>query len=116
VCAVEAMRQQVSGRIFLAASPVVVSILPGNEQLHGSAFTSDSSTLESKLTPNASSTEFSAEPQPNTRNRAQSMTAPGRNQGRYQAPFEGTAPRLNDDGMSEFVVATVPSFTRLCVS
>jgi hypothetical protein len=43
----------------------------------------------------------------NTRNRAQSMTTPGRNNGRYQAPCEGTAARLNEDGMSDMVVATI---------
>jgi hypothetical protein len=44
------------------------------------------------------------------------MTTPGRNKRRYQAPFEGTAARLNTDGMSLIVVATIPSFTLLWVS
>jgi hypothetical protein len=43
----------------------------------------------------------------NTQNRAQSVTTPGRKQGRYQAPFEDTATRLNDDGSPEIVVATI---------
>jgi hypothetical protein len=54
--------------------------------------------------------------QAQTRDRAQSVTTPGRNKRRYQAPFEGTAARLNTGGMSEIVVATIPSFTRLWVS
>ena len=31
-------------------------------------------------------------------------------------PYEGTAAKLNGDGMSQIDVATVPSFTRLWVS